>query len=380
MERQIPPAFPRMSHEDAAAKVSELSARPLSDVAGMATVDVANATYYQMATNRVGEAELLAIQSQIRALATQHGYPAPQARGRSLVFDQALTVLLVSAINILPADAADEGVWSFLTLNVCPDVALWRFPNNASADGSVRENYERLVGKPRNVFRRSWWRGYVLTPELSSQLLEDESVGIMERPSIGGSPRLARDVARVHLEGLAEGNIRNRQDVLRDAVKRIRRRMGQISIHAISDVHLSSLVRSAFDETRLQVASSSGSQSTPATEVDIFREAAAGVWPLIEPNVVEVDWVRMTELMRAVREYRDTLGDNRDLARKIVDDLEKLVASWDYYSPEGRAVVNGAVCYFLNLDDDIPDNLRSGLDDDDEVIGAAYRALNQIRD
>jgi Arc/MetJ-type ribon-helix-helix transcriptional regulator len=375
-----PPAFPRMAHDDAEARVRELSNRPLSEVALLATVDVANATYYQTASDRVAPEDLTTLRAAIRELAAAHGYPNQQARGHSLVFDQQLSVLLVEQLNILPADAAEEGVWSFLTLNVCPDVALWRYPNNLNVNGEVRENYERLVGKPRNVFRRAWWRGYVLGPQLSSQLLEDESVGIMERPSIGGSPRLARAVATEHLNQVGRGGIRSRQDLLRDAIKRLRRRMGQISVHSLTDLQLNTLVRTAFDAARSAtspLAEASGNAS--ASEIYLFRTLVGELWARLEPNITEVEWSTMTELLEDIHKHRDELAGNRDLAVEIVDDLERLIDGWDSYTSESRGVVHAAVRYFLDSDDDIPDDLPTGLDDDSEVVDAAFEALGLVR-
>jgi hypothetical protein len=376
----MPPAFPRMSHEDAAERVRLISNLPLFDVSQSSTVDVSAATYYQTATFRIGSEELEAIQRAVRALAIEHGYPTKQARGRSLAFDQQLTVLLQSAFNILPADAADEGVWSFFTLNVCPEVALWRFPNDGNADGGIRENYERLIGKPRNVFRRAWWRGYILGPELSSRLLEDESVGIMERPSIGGNARLARSVAALHLEHVDRGGIRSRQDLLRDSIKRLRRRMGQISIHALDDSQLKDLVDATFEAARAHLSSISGKEASDLDEVDKFRELTGPLWLLLEPLVIEVDWIRMNELLAGVRIYGNSISGNEGFAAKLVSDLESLISGWDGYTPAARSVVHGAVSYFMDLNDDIPDDLPTGLDDDNEVIGAAFEALSLLRD
>lgn len=374
------PAFPRMSQEEAADRVRLMSGLALEKVEALSTVDVSSATYYQTATDRIRSEELGSIQKSIRDLAASHGYPTQQARGRSLAFDQGLTVLLGKELRILPADAADEGVWSFLTLNVNPEVALWRFPNNPNVEGNVRENYERLVGRPRNVFRRAWWRGYVLSPALSSRLLEDESVGIMERPSIGGSARLAQAVAAIHLEHVDRGGVGSRQDLLRDAIKRLRRNMGQISIHALNDQQLQNLVADVFQSAREKVSPTNDQGDLLFSEIQRFRELTADLWPMIEPNVVEVDWSTISRLMSEVVAHRDSMNGNSELAAKIVGDLERLVADWAMYTSAARAVVHGAVAYFLDLNDDVPDHLPAGLDDDDEVVGAAYSALDLLRE
>jgi hypothetical protein len=373
-----PPAFPRMSQDDAADRVRQLSGQPLDVVASLSTVDVSTATYYQTASDRVVSSDLLDVQMRVRELALEHGYPTQQARGRSLQFDQKLSILLFELLNILPADAADEGVWSFFTLNVCPDVALWRFPNDARSDGGIRENYERLVGKPRNIFRRAWWRAYVLGPDVSSRLLEDESVGIMERPSIGGEPRLARCVASTQLRFVDRGSIRSRQDLLRDAMKRIRRRMGHISIYTLDENQMPELVLEAF-EAAIVATSQFESTSQPTSEISRFQEAVGSLWGLLEPAVTEVEWPRMTELLAEIRSYRDELPGNRQVAQIIVGDLERLIEGWDTYTAEARAVVHAAASYFLDIEDDIPDHLPTGLDDDNEVVSAAYLALRLVR-
>jgi len=97
-------------------------------------------------------------------------------------------------MEIVPADAAEPGVWAFLCCVAVPDLACWRFP------GRTRE---RLLGGPRNALRRLWWRAYVLDrgsrEGLSGRLGEDETVQIMERPTLAGNPRVATTLADAHL-------------------------------------------------------------------------------------------------------------------------------------------------------------------------------------
>lgn len=104
--------------------------------------------------------------------------------------DVALGRSLHRTLNIVPADAAHEGTWSFLTLVVFPDIAAIRFPD-------LHAN--RFIGTPRNALRRSWQR-YELLGELShgSQraLGEDELVGLFERTALVRNRRLAMALAR----------------------------------------------------------------------------------------------------------------------------------------------------------------------------------------
>ena len=81
------------------------------------------------------------------------GWPTPMTRLGGPQFDRQLAAELHRQMHILPADAAVEDVWSFLSLVLLPDVACWRFPDRSE---------ERLRGHFRNVFRRLWWRAYIL--------------------------------------------------------------------------------------------------------------------------------------------------------------------------------------------------------------------------
>lgn len=122
-------------------------------------------------------------------------------------------------MQIVPADAANEEVWSFLTLVVLPEVALWRFPDKKD---------ERFIGRPRNTFRRLWWRAYVLAGEnrpgaaTSDPLGEDELVNIFERPSIVRTASLAQAMTKA-IRALPSTPGVARSEVMRELAKRMRR-------------------------------------------------------------------------------------------------------------------------------------------------------------
>lgn len=398
----VVPAYPRLSFAEATARVRLISNLTLEAASECSTTSTEGARYYPSAPERVNTAHLIEIQEKVRELATAHGFPRTRGGHEMTAFDQTLAGLLFREMRILPADAADEEVWSFLTLNVCPDVAIWRYPNASGEDGTVREDYERLIGKPRNVFRRAWWRGFVLGLDLSALLLEDEAVAIMERPSIGGNPVLARLVAAAHLQVIDTANVGGRTMILRDAMKRLRRRMGQLSMHAMSPVDMGVIVDEVFEES-LQVLvgkagrRKQGTESSPAASetttgsavstepheslepIERFRVGIADYWHLLEEFVVEVPWDLMARYREELPTYLDGHEANRDTAKRIARDLETLIQSWDVFSAPERAVVHAAVHYFLQFDDGVPDYYLTGLDDDDAVVSAAFEALGVLR-
>lgn len=178
------------------------------------------------------------VQLAIREVAKRAGFPKPLG-GSTQSFDRPCGSVLFNTMNIVPADAAEEGVWSFLTLIVVPEIGPWRFPAQAE---------ERLVGRPRNVLRRTWWRAWALGPDLSyapegcEPLGEDESVQIMERPSLGGNRRTARAfqtaVWRAEQQGLAVP----RSELMRQLARRGRAVKSHIQLDALTDEALDDLL------------------------------------------------------------------------------------------------------------------------------------------
>lgn len=234
--------YPRLDSAAALELIREQAGQAVSDLVSAADLSHPRVSWYPTARDQVPAERLREIQTESRAVARTFGYPGV-SRGRALTgFDQRIGRLLHERMAILPAEAAHPGVWSFLSLVLMPDVAHWRFPNQQAKD-----DYERLTGGDRNVFRRVWWRSYSLGPELAEKLLEDEAVGIMERPSIGMCPTLARAVAQRHLDVISENPAVARTLLMRDATKRLRRLSPNLSLYSLRDEDLQSLVAEVFN-------------------------------------------------------------------------------------------------------------------------------------
>lgn len=105
-------------------------------------------------------------------------------------FDLDLGRALLTALRIVPADAAHDGVWTFLSTVVFPDLVALRFPD-------LHE--ERVLGRPRNALRRTWERESVLGDlhaTATKPLGEDELVGLFERSALSRNRALARALAK----------------------------------------------------------------------------------------------------------------------------------------------------------------------------------------
>lgn len=126
------------------------------------------------------------------------------------VYDRRLGAALHEHLEILPADAGNDGTWWFLTLVVFPDLAIARWPEMQQA---------RLMGDVRNALRRVWVRQEVLGDLMRSEnaLGEDELVGLFERGKLSRNPVLVQALARAVLSYRGH---QPRSEVARELYKR----------------------------------------------------------------------------------------------------------------------------------------------------------------
>ena len=161
---------------------------------------------------------------------------------KPIEFDQ----LFVRSCQILlhdfeSIDTFQSEVWSYITIRVLPDLALWRWPDNAP---------ERYFGNPeRNAFQRLWHRSFILGPELGSELQEDEAISIFERMEALGSNKnvavpLARRVIKYRLD--RSKNEPGSSEVTSQVVVRLRRAMAVTSIVSLSEKEIEKLIDDQF--------------------------------------------------------------------------------------------------------------------------------------
>jgi hypothetical protein len=146
-----------------------------------------------------------------------------------------------------PIDGFNPDVWSYITLRLLPDLAVFRWNKNMTDE-------RFLGGAHRSCFQRLWLRSYVLGSELACQLLEDEAVNIFERPeSLGGNRRLAVIIAQyiVTNRGKVDSKWEEKiitTEIVRQAVMRLRRKMSVQVVQSMSDADLMKNIESYFVE------------------------------------------------------------------------------------------------------------------------------------
>jgi hypothetical protein len=141
----------------------------------------------------VDQEHLALVRSTVRTVADECGFPSKMALPVQQDFDRRLGTVLLDVLGVMPVHAAKRGMWVFLSCVVLPELARWRYD-------SKDFNRDRYLGGDRDVLRSRWWRAWSLGPDLSfapkgrTPLVEDEFTSIMERPTIGYTPRLAAAV------------------------------------------------------------------------------------------------------------------------------------------------------------------------------------------
>jgi hypothetical protein len=239
--------YPRLDDVAANELLGGYASLDIETLAGLASTSHPRVSWYETATARVTEAELRKLRQAILDIAVGEGYPIPTPR-RYARFDQLTGPTLLDQMRILPADAAHPGVWMFLSLALLPDVAVWRWSTDRHPD--------RFTGRQhRDTFRRLWSRAYAVGERISGQLLEDEFTGIMERTSLAGDPRVATAIAETHLTTVASRPSVARTDLLREAMKRIRRISVVVHFPALSDDQLRRLFNEIYRDTLGAIAS-----------------------------------------------------------------------------------------------------------------------------
>jgi hypothetical protein len=164
-------------------------------------------------------------------------------------FDRIFTRIASEIFNDMsPIDGFNKDVWSYITMRVLPDLALWRW--------NVNKTDERFLGgSERSCFQRLWLRSYVLGGNLASQLQEDEAVNIFERPeALGGNRRLSLAIANyiVDNRGVVDSNSGEKiisTEIVKQTAKRLRRAMSVEVVQTMTEAELEKHVARTFGET-----------------------------------------------------------------------------------------------------------------------------------
>ncbi len=250
--------YPRLTPYVARRLANERASLASGELVTLSALHYQEAIYATTGGNRVDRALLGTIQTSIRDAAMQSGYPHPPDDMLRRSFDATSAVILHKSMGITPAEASSQGVWAFMACVVLPDVVRWRFPSSTGGT-----NADRFLGGSRglrNTFGRVWWRAHLLRQPHSGQpyryldlLGEDELVQITERPNLAGSAMLAGHICESFLATADRYRDVTRSELLRDAMKRLRRLLPVVSFDALDEQMLQHLVDQVFGDSAIQL-------------------------------------------------------------------------------------------------------------------------------
>lgn len=161
-------------------------------------------------------------------------------------FDSTFTRYALTLFEDLsPIDGFNPDVWSYITIRLLPDLALWRWKANKTDE-------RFLGGAERSCFQRLWLRAYILGEQLASQLQEDEGINIFERPeALGGNKRLALSISNFivsNREVKKSGKQIISTDIVKQVAKRLRRLISVNVVQSMTNQEIDKFVEKTFKD------------------------------------------------------------------------------------------------------------------------------------
>lgn len=354
-----------------------------------------NTEYAATGGVRVSDDELVKLRNKCIELARDHGFPEDNDRDQVRQFEFELTKVLVG-LEIIPAEAARDEVWQYMTCVLVPDVVGWRW---RSSSGSTSE--ERYLGGIRNALQRLYVRGLLLRYETSGEpwrfidpnsplrLGEDQVVQIVERTALSGHRDLCHAILRtweIHGDAIADTDI-TIEELFRGAMKHLVRRLAYTLIEALEteetfDVAENSFIRALSDlgvNVQRTVPEQAHSTDLEAMLPDYATEIHAnGV-----REYAELDASELSANLNAYFRWLRTQAKRHphcdiELASEIAEGLQELLSTVEIEAaPEMLDALRGVVHYFMSTEDSIKYYEPDGFEDDREVFNALAKFVGK---
>lgn len=302
-------SYPRLATDDATQLVLELLDLPAGSRYQHAQSYCGRATKSPTASRYAAESHLRLVREQVISHASGYGFGVADRPASG--YDKGLPSLLGKTLELSAVEAARVDVWNYLTLVVLPDVALWRWPN-VKRDPA----YERLIGKPRNAFRRHWRRQQLFGSVLAQSLLEDEHVQLAERPgTLGSDPAVSRVAATTFVQAIDRWRLvkgdristLDREDLMRRMAKACTRYGAVVSLSSLPEAELRSQLTELLQKCAEAAARSANVELQLQPLWDKMDQPAAAdiIFAGSDPATVEREF---NQLMLRVLERAESVG------------------------------------------------------------------------
>jgi hypothetical protein len=195
------------------------------------------------------EALVARVGAELRDIAVRAGFPDNTSQVARSKFDHDVAIYLGGLAELQTGESHRDDVWAYMTTVVVPDLVCWRFPDRA---------LHRFAGGVRNALQRLWMRGSVLDRGLGHpdrwglvrNLSEDAAVQIFERPSIGGSPGIAKALSEVWVREAVRVGRGPMEEAMRRVTKLLRLRNEVLDLASLPGPELDALISEIFRQVQ----------------------------------------------------------------------------------------------------------------------------------
>ena len=237
--------YPRLKMATARSLAADYAGRQIEEIKGLSKTDHEHASFPATGGTRVQKEQLEKLRNDIISETTKLGESNRESRR---LFDRICGRLLRDNMGINPGEAGKDEIWSFISCVLLPDCVAWRWPDR---------HHDRFTGGIRNTFQRLWWRAYVLYDDSSGDpyhllnLPEDLYSSLMERTNLMADWRLTKKIA-LRAERLeCDDNISRKfkENIHRDAIKRIRQKMALMNLLTVQEDELADMIDEQYLES-----------------------------------------------------------------------------------------------------------------------------------
>jgi hypothetical protein len=186
----------------------------------------------------------------LRDCARRAGQSTLPGDHNKILFDRAAAKALHTTMDITLAEAGQGDMWTYLATCLVPDVTAWRFGTRTP---------ERWIGTGlvRHTLARLWWQAHALAEtldgvthyDLLDRLTESDLNQIFERRTIGGTPPLARALARELTAPYLTTLPVSRRAIVRDTTKRLRRLLPYTSFASLDEAVIQNRIHSLITQS-----------------------------------------------------------------------------------------------------------------------------------
>lgn len=239
--------FPRLSKLAAERRFEEIRGLAISELEIADLVISDEATFAQTGGYRISTTQLMKIRKSVVKIAARFGFPDSGTEKSKAQFDAICAVWLRKQAGIEVGEGFREGVWAYLTIEVMPDIAVWRFP---------QRNARRFFGGVRNTFERLWRRAFLLDYANDAKILreyltclqEDSFVQLVERPGSSANPCISSRIAAAWVRASKNPEYGPMEGLHRRVMKELTQIGAVISLDYLPEAELDEMLDSLYGD------------------------------------------------------------------------------------------------------------------------------------